>query len=34
MSEISPPKERLSNRNSPLTEVERTQYRSATGQLN
>ena len=34
ISEISLPKERMPDRNSPLTEAERTQYRSFVGQLN
>ena len=34
ISEIPLPRERMSDRNSPLTEAERTQYRSFVGQLN
>ena len=34
ISEIPLPKERMSDCNSPLTEAERTQYRSVIGQLN
>ena len=34
ISEISLPKERMSDHSSPLTEAERRQYRSAAGQLN
>ena len=34
ISEISLPKERMSDLNSSLTETERTQYKSVNGQLN